>query len=89
MPVHTAAVAQTAALGVRVRTAVLQPGRRFDLVGVRWRGRGELEGARLRSRSGGRWGPWVPLASADDHGPDGRRATRGSDPVWVGDADAL
>jgi len=89
MPVHTAAMAQTAALGVRVRTAVLAPGRRFDLVGVRWRGSGSLEGARLRSRVGGHWRPWVPLASADDHGPDTRSATRGSDPVWVGGADAL
>ncbi|MEJ7784117.1 MAG: peptidoglycan recognition protein [Solirubrobacteraceae bacterium] len=89
MPVHTAAVARTSALGVRVRTAVLVPGRRFDLVGVRWRGSGSLEGARLRSRVGGHWRPWVPLASADDHGPDTRSATRGSDPVWVGGADAL
>ncbi|HEX6945311.1 MAG TPA: hypothetical protein VF196_03895, partial [Casimicrobiaceae bacterium] len=71
------------------RTAVIVPGRRFDLVGVRWRGRGELAGASVRTRRHGRWRPWVPLASADDHGPDHAAATHGSDPVWAGGADAL
>ncbi|MFL5844918.1 MAG: N-acetylmuramoyl-L-alanine amidase [Solirubrobacteraceae bacterium] len=89
LPVHTAAVARTAVLGLRVRTAVLEPGRRFDLVGVRWRGRGSLEGAKVRTRRGGAWGRWVPLASAGDHGPDGASATHGSDPVWTGGADAV
>ncbi|MEO6496272.1 MAG: peptidoglycan recognition protein [Solirubrobacteraceae bacterium] len=89
MPVHTDAVARTSAFGMRVRTAVLQPGRRFDLVGLRWRGRGEVEDARIRTRSGGNWSPWVPLASANDHGEERRRPTAGSDPVWAGGADAL
>ena len=72
-----------------VRTAVLTPQRRFDLVGLRWRGRGELVGAEIRTRRNGRWRDWTPLAAADDHGPDAGPPTRGSDPVWAGGADAL
>src|SRR4051794_34109399 len=59
--------------------AVIEPGRRFDLVGLRWHGRGELRGGRIRTRSHGRWRPWVPLDSGG----------RGTDPVWAGGADAL
>jgi hypothetical protein len=82
LPVQTEAVARTASLGLRVRTAVLVPGRRFDLVGVRWRGRGTLQGARVRTRSAGHWRRWVPLAAADT-------ARHGTDPVWTDGADAL
>ena len=81
MDVPTFAMARAAAVGEPVTTAVLRPGRRFDLVGLRWRGTGELLGGRVRTRSGGRWSDWVPLG----HG----HGVRGSDPVWAGGADAL
>jgi hypothetical protein len=70
--------------GARAHAAgsVIEPGRRFDLVGLRWRGGATLTGARLRTRSHGRWRPWVPLTTADT-------GTHGTDPVWVGGADAL
>jgi hypothetical protein len=89
MAVRTAAVARTAAFGMRVTSAVLSPARRFDLVGLRWRGAGELEGGRLRTRVNGRWRRWVPLASAGDHGPDRGPLLKGTDAVWTGGAEAL
>ena len=66
----------------RAAGAVIEPGGRFDLVGARWRGPGELRGAMLRTRSHGRWRAWVPLTAADS-------GAHGTDPVWVGGADAL
>jgi hypothetical protein len=74
--------------GRAVTTKVVAPGRSFDLVGLRWRDHGAV-GATVRVRHGRRWSHWVPLADADDHGPDGTGATRGTDPVWAGGADAL
>jgi hypothetical protein len=88
LPLNAPAGARAADAG-KTRTGVLRPGRRFDLVGLRWRGAGELVGAEIRTRHRGHWRAWTPLASADDHGPDGAPATRGSDPVWAGGADAL
>ena len=54
-----------------------------------------------RVRTDGRWGDWFPLTMSDDHGPDPGSAeeaqaeatapdagTAGSDPTWVGRADA-
>ena len=79
VPIH--AMASAAAIGAPVTTAVLRPGRRFDLVGARWRSGGELEEGWVRTRSEGRWSRWVPLAAG--HG------SRASDPVWAGGADAL
>jgi len=38
------------------------------------------------------WGPWVQLEADQDHGPDGAEATRsvtGTDPVYVGKAEAV
>lgn len=85
--------AKAAGHGGRFVTPVLAPGRRFDLVGLRWRGAGAIEGGRVRARINGRWRRWVPLAAADDHGPDGAPdhapPTRGTDPVWVGGGEAL
>jgi hypothetical protein len=66
----------------------LQTPRRFDLVGLRWEG-----GARPRPevrtrRAGGRWSPWIEAQGAG-HGPDGEAPPSGTEPVWVGGADAL
>lgn len=87
MPLPAGATARAA--GATFSTGTLRPGRRFDLVGLRWRDRAATAGARVRVRHGRRWSPWVTLADAGDHGPDGAGATRGTDPVWAGGADAL
>jgi hypothetical protein len=89
MALQAPATARAAVHGGRTTTRVLEPGRRFDLVGIRWRGAGALAGGRLRTRVNGRWHRWVPLAAADDHGPDLGPPTAGTDPVWAGGADAL
>lgn len=71
-----------AAAAARVTTRVLRPGRRFDLVGLRWRSSAQAPDAALRVLRHGRWSGWVPLDGADAGG-------HGTDPVWVGGADAL
>ena len=74
---------------------VVRPGRRFNLVGLRWRG-GQIAslGFRVR-RDGGGWSRWV--AVGDRHRPRARpRHARGSGaraasriPLWAGDADEV
>ena len=73
---------------------VVRPGRRFNLVGLAWRG-GRIDslGMRVR-RDGGPWSRWVAVSTDSDHAPDRqsreqRRARRGSDPVWAGEADEV
>ncbi len=70
----------------------LRTPKRFNLVGMRWRGSAEPR-IRIRTRkAGGRWGPWTPLASHAEDGPDPGRgeAVRGvSAPAWVGEADEV
>ena len=71
----------------------LQPGRRFNLVGMHWRGRAEPV-VSLRTRlSGGRWSRWVTVSDYTDDSPDpgrGEPAVHGlSMPVWVGEADQI
>jgi N-acetylmuramoyl-L-alanine amidase len=66
----------------------LETPRRFNLVGLRWRGRAEPEIA-LRVRRGGHWSRWQHLEAHADHNPDARRGERrvaASEPVWVGRA---
>ena len=73
---------------------IVRPGKRFNLVGLRWRG-GHLGDVRLRSRrDGGSWSRWVLVGTDPDHGADRRSREhrdrrRGSDPVWVGEADEV
>ena len=75
-------------------SGVVRPGKRFNLVGLRWRG-GRVSALKLRVRSdGGRWSRWVEPSLDTDHGPDPRgreqrRARRASDPVWAGQADEV
>jgi hypothetical protein len=83
--------ARAAAAGGVVSSALRAP-KRFNLVGMRWRGRAEPR-IRLRvRRDGGRWSRWQALGAHADHNPDpatGERAVAASDPVWVGAADQL
>ena len=69
------------AAGGAVRTPVLRAPRRFDLVGLRWRGGGEVAASLRVRRAGGRWSRWLPMGH--DSGPGG------TDPAWAGGADAL
>jgi hypothetical protein len=80
--VHAAGLSRT----VEVRTR-----RRFDMVGLEWRG---ARSARLevRTSSGGaRWTRWANASGTDD-GPDTAEGAGGrtfSDPIWVGGADRV
>jgi hypothetical protein len=72
---------------------VLHTPRRFNLVGLRWRGRA-TPAIRLRvRRTGGGWSRWQELEAHADHNPDLRRGgepvVSSSDPLWVGSAKAL
>lgn len=73
-----------------VRSRPLRAPGRFNLVGLRWRGRAEPE-VRLRvKREGRRWSRWRSVDADAGHNPDARRgepAVAASDPVWVGEAD--
>jgi len=81
------AVSATAA-GARP-SPVLRAPRRFDLLGLRWRGGAHVRILVRVRRDGRRWSRWVPAAGADDHGPDGAPPLSASDPVWAGGADEV
>jgi hypothetical protein len=85
------ATASSAAGGGGVVSRPLETPRRFNLVGLRWRGRAELD-VELRVRRAGRWSRWEHLDAHADHNPDPRRGERrvvASDPIWVGRAGAV
>ena len=71
----------------------LRAPRRFNLVGLRWRGgAGEHTHLRVRvKRGGGRWTPWRELETTAADGPDRGRGEGGrrgiSAPAWAGKAD--
>jgi hypothetical protein len=73
-------------------SAQLHAPKRFNLVGLRWRGAGE-PGILLRARKpSGRWGRWMRLAAPTGDNPDpgrGEPDTAYSEPAWVGEADAV
>jgi N-acetylmuramoyl-L-alanine amidase len=83
--------ARRALLPVR---GVVRPGKRFNLVGLRWRG-GRLAALKMRvRRNGDGWSRWVAVATDSEHAPDAgtreaRHAARASDPVWAGQADQV
>ena len=81
------------AAGGPAAARVLHTPRRFNLVGLRWRGRA-TPAIRLRvRRTGGGWSRWQELEAHADHNPDLRRGgepvVSSSDPLWVGSAKAL
>ena len=70
----------------------LKAPKRFNVVGLRWRGPGEHARLKVRvRRDGGRWTAWHELEATSAEGPDGgrgERAARGlSGPAWAGQAD--
>jgi hypothetical protein len=64
--------AVVAASGAGVRSQPVRTPQRFNLVGMRWRGRAEPE-IELRVRRGGRWSRWEHLEVQAAHNPDPRR----------------
>ena len=86
------ATATAAAAGGPVTSQRLATGRRFNLVGLRWRGRAEPEVSLRVRRPGHGWSRWQEVAAHADHNPDpgrGERSAGASDPLWVGSADAV
>jgi hypothetical protein len=72
-------------------TRKLATPRRFNLVGLRWRGRA-APAIELRVRRPGGWSRWQEVEAHGDHNPDPRRgepAEWSSDPLWVGSAKAV
>jgi N-acetylmuramoyl-L-alanine amidase len=76
-----------------LRSGVVVAPKRFNLVGLRWRGARNAKLLLRVRRDGGRWQRWtkVPVDSDDapDRGSDEERSLSVSDPVWVGEADQL
>jgi hypothetical protein len=64
-------------------SAVIDAPRRFDLVGLRWRGRSTLQAQVRTRRHGGRWTEWFPLPPSHGAG------VPGTDPAFRGAADEL
>ena len=64
----------------RVVSPVLRAPKRFNLAGLRWRGRHHVDVALRARRADGRWSRWTPV---------GAHSGRGSDPVWFGEADLI
>jgi len=65
------------------RSGVVHAAKRFDLVGLRWRGSGDADARiRVRDASSGAWSAWTAM-DADHAGG------AGAEPVWAGGADAL
>ena len=74
-----------------VRSRPLRTPQRFNLVGMRWRGRATPE-IELRVRRRGRWSGWEHLEAHGEHNTDtgrGERTVAASDPLWVGTASAV
>ena len=66
----------------------------FLVVGATWARGSAVEGttAQLRTRVGERWSAWQDMPVDDEHGPDGAEAVAardGSEPMVVGDVDAV
>ena len=79
--------------GHRAIRGTVRTGRRFNLAGLRWRGDAASSlSVRVRTRRG--WGRWTAVPVDPEHGPDAGAAetdagSRGSDPVWAGQANAI
>ena len=70
-------------------SGTLRAPRRFDALGLRWRGTRPVV-VRLRVRRDGEaWGPWVTAPQADTTIVGRGARVRGTDPVWAGGADAF
>ncbi len=89
---HRAATASSRRLVMRSR--LIQAPKRFNLVGLRWRGPRHATLVMRARRTGDEWTPWVRVGVDSDDAPDRegderRRRMALSDPLWVGEADEL
>jgi N-acetylmuramoyl-L-alanine amidase-like protein len=87
-----APLATASAAGARVVSQRIATRRRFNLVGLRWRGSAEPAIAVRVRRARGGWSHWQRIAAHADHNPDpgaSERIAGSSDPLWVGSADAV
>ena len=88
-PVRAAAAAGRSARGLV--SPVIRAPRRFNLVGLRWRGPSEAAIAIRVRDPRGRWGRWTPVPAHTDGAPDpgqGEAPAYGvSAPVWAGEAE--
>jgi hypothetical protein len=84
LPVRATAAALRAAPVV----TTVSPGKRFDLVGLRWSGAASPRAWIRTARDGGYWSSWIALDTGGGDAPDGA-VLRASAPVWVGGADRL
>ncbi len=77
--------------GVGVVSRPLRSPKRFNAVGLTWRGRIGEPGIAVRTRlDGGGWTAWSTMATHAEDAPDpgGERAPRGvTSPTWAGEAD--
>jgi hypothetical protein len=71
--------ASSASAGWRT-SAVHRAPRRFDLIGLRWRGESNLHAQVRARRRNGQWSRWVEL-------PHPHAPLSGTDPAWTGPAD--
>jgi hypothetical protein len=83
----------TASAAQRSVRGTVRTGRRFNLVGLRWRGDAATSLA-VRVRTAKGWGRWTEVPVDPEHGPDIGAAERGaagrsSDPVWAGEANVV
>jgi hypothetical protein len=73
------------------RSAALRAPKRFDLVGMRWRGRVHPTISLRARKAGAHWTKWTRVPSDPDDAPDKSSRERSpsgfSAPVWTGDAD--
>jgi N-acetylmuramoyl-L-alanine amidase len=74
-----------------VISAPLRAPKRFDLVGLRWRGRAHPDVEVRVRRNGGRWSRWADLGGDPDGGPDPRaregNVSTSTVPGWAGGSD--
>jgi N-acetylmuramoyl-L-alanine amidase len=84
--------AAAVAAGGPTASRTLHTQRRFNLVGLHWRGHASAA-IRLRvRRPTGTWSHWETLAAHPGHNPDtdsDEPSVSSSDPLWVGSADAV
>ncbi len=88
----SAVLGKASTRGSGIVSKPLHPSKRFNLVGMTWKGRaGEPKIAIRTRRQGGRWTRWSPVATQAEDSPDPGRGEPGgrgtSNPDWVGEAD--
>src|SRR3954447_1273573 len=86
-------VGASASLAGPYKSHVLRAPKRFDLVGMRWRGRLRPTISLRARKADGHWTRWTRVPADSTDSPDVGSRERGaggfSAPVWTGDADSV